>query len=340
MKARTPFPRVITLLLLLLIPAGMFLGSCKKKEAKVPPAAEQKKWKLAIVKFEDLQQTEQAEQGIKTGLRDAGLKEGIDFEITSRSAQGDMPAVLSLLDAAVADKSDMLVTLQTPTLHAAVQRGGNLPLVFMVVANPFVISSIGESDSVHLKNVTGIYTMDKFDRLLGFIKECLPRAKNIGTLYALPELNAQFYKTSLEASALRAGMKLVSIGVTTRLEVPQAADALCAKGVDAICQIEDNLTSATFPSIVESAKKYRKPIFSLVDRQAELGSVIVISPDYKDAARETAYMIAKVIRGESPATIPFERIRKFEMIVNLKAAKEFGITVPDHIVSQADRKIE
>jgi ABC-type uncharacterized transport system substrate-binding protein len=340
LKTRYSLTRVIALALLLLIPAGMLLVSCKKKEQKAPPAAAQKMWKLAIVKYEDLAQTQQAEQGIKTGLRDAGLKEGIDFEISSRNAQGDMPAVLSLLDAAVGDKSDMLITLQTPTLHAAVQRGGNLPVVFMVVANPFVISSIGKSDSSHLPNVTGIYTLDKFDRLLSAIKECLPKAKKIGTLYALSELNAQFYKTSLEESALKAGLKLVSVGVTTRLEVPQAADALCMKGIDAICQIEDNLTSATFASIVESARKFRKPVFSLVDQQADMGSVIVTAPDYKDAAAETAFMIAKIIRGESPAAIPFQRIKKFPMVVNLKAAKEFGVVVPDHIVSQADRKIE
>lgn len=338
MRNRPTQIRFLHLMLFSIVSCSLIFFSCKKK-AETTKETGEKKWKLCMVKYEDLQQTEDAEKGISSGLRDAGLIEGKDYELTTKSAQGDMPTVLNLIDAALTEGCDMIISLQTPTLHAAVERGRSKPIVFMVIANPFVISAMGNSDSLHLPNITGVYTMNTFDKMLGYIRECIPHVKRIGSLYAVPELNAQFYKGSLQEAAAKTGIEVELVGVTTRLEVPEAALALCSKKIDAICQIEDNLTSATFPSIIQAAQKNKLPVFSFVNSQARNGAVMAIAPDYYGGATDAANSIARIIRGENPKNIPFQRIKKFPLLVNVKAAKELGITIPSYLVSQADEVI-
>lgn len=330
-----------TLIILLVIPLLSFLGCKSNGGDEGQKDGVKKRWKLTIVKYEDLKQTEDTEKGLLVGLRDVGLVEGEDFELQTRSAQGDIPTVLSLIDATTTDGTDMLLSLQTPTLHAAVKRASKLPIVFMVVANPFVISTVGESDSAHLPNVTGVYTMTTFDRMIEYIKKSLPNVKRVGTLFSTTELNATYYRSQLLAAANKAGIEVESFGVNSRLDVSQAMQALCSKNkLDAICQIEDNLTSSAFPSIVQVANQFKLPVFSFVDGQARAGSALVVAPDYYEAARSAASIISRIIKGESPATIPFQRVSKFSVIANTANAKSVGLTIPQEVLNAADEVIE
>lgn len=139
--------------------------SCQK--AGVDRKTPHQRWKLTVIMYEEMHQTEDAEKGFRQGLADTGLREGTDFEIVSRNAQGDIATVRMMLDAVAVDGTDMLIALQTPKLHTAVTRNAGLPLVFMVVANPYVISSVGSNDSTHLHYVTGVYTNTTFDMMFG-----------------------------------------------------------------------------------------------------------------------------------------------------------------------------
>ncbi len=311
--------------------------ACQK--ASEDENAQHKRWKLTMIKYEDMRQTEDAERGFRAGLADAGLREGIDFEIVSRNAQGDIATVLTMLDAVAVDGTDMLVSLQTPTLHAAVKRSAGLPLVFMVVANPFVISSVGSGDSTHLPYLTGVYTYTTFDRMLRYVKGCIPNVRRIGTMYANAELNATFYKNELMTAGTRAGIEVEMVGVQSKASVPQATQELCDMGVDAIVQIEDNLTSATFGTIIKVARENKKPVFSFVNDQAEKGAVMAVAPDYVRGARTAAGYAARIMKGERPLDIPFGRIDKFDFIINMDAAKKAGIVIPQSILDQADKII-
>lgn len=322
----------------MLAAAGLLLSCGGKKETDSDSGA--KVWKLGMVKYEDLQQTEDAQRGLLAGLRDIGLEEGKHFTLNARSAQGDIASVLSLIDAVKNDGTDILISLQTPTLHSAVKRAIGMPIVFMVVANPFIISTVGQSDSVHLPYITGVYTNTTFDKMIDYLKECMPQVKRIGTLYSTGELNATYYKAQLIAAASKQGIQVETFGVSSRVDVSQSMQALCSKNLDAICQIEDNMTSTTFPTIVQVANQRNLPVFSFVNSQARAGSSVVLAPDYYEAARSAALMISQIMKGTSPEAIPFERVKKFHLIVNLKAAEERGLKIPESMISKADEVIQ
>ncbi len=332
MRSTRPFIRKLAPMLFAVLAVTVF-WSCQRQENE---SAEKKVWKLSMIKYDELRQTRDAEAGFQSGLAAAGLKEGVDYTIVTRNAQGDADAVLSLIDATAADGTDMIISLQTPTLHTAVQRGEGLPLVYMVVANPFVISTVGRNDKEHLPYLTGVYTNTTFTSMLDYIKQVMPNVRRIGTLFAQSELNATFYKSQLIEAASAAGLQLETYGVSYKSSVPQATQSLIDLGIDAICQIEDNMTSATFPSIIKVANENKIPVFSFVDEQAHQGSVIVVAPDYIQGAMTAAGLAARIMRGESPADIPFAKIQKFNHIVNLRAAHEAGLNIPQSILDRAD----
>ncbi len=317
----------------------MSFSSCGKGDGDRSTATPGKKWKFTIVKFEELQQTEDTERGLRLGLRDAGLIEGVDYEITSLNAQGDIPVLLSLFDKVSADNTDLLISLQTTTLNTAIKRVRNTPIVFMVVANPFVITTVGQNDTLHLPYLTGVYTKTTFDRMLEYIRACMPQAKSIGTLFSSRELNATYYKSQLLAAAQKQGLEVKAMDVGSRTDVSPAMHALCGMGVDAICQIEDNLTSASFPVIAQVARQYKLPIFSFVNEQARMGSSVVFAPDYHETARETASMITRLMRGEKAGDIPFRRVNRFHLIVNPDNASSIGLKIPENVIAQADSVI-
>jgi ABC-type uncharacterized transport system substrate-binding protein len=316
-------------------------SSCNKTGSshEQPGNGLKKKWNFTIVKFEELQQTEDTERGLRVGLRDAGLVEGRDFDMHSMNAHGDIPTLLTLFDKAASDNTDLLISLQTTTLHTAVKRVQKIPIVFMVVANPFVITTVGQSDSVHLPNVTGVYTMTTFDRMLGYIKECMPNVKKVGTLFSSLELNATYYKSQLITAGHKYGITVETMDVSTKTDVPQAMHALCTRNLDAICQIEDNLTSATFPFIAQVAQKFKLPVFSFVNEQAHTGSSLVFAPNYFESAREAATTISRIMHGTSAELIPFKRINKFNLIVNTTFSTAAGLTIPESVRAAADSVI-
>lgn len=325
------------LTVLLAVTAVAFVLTACKKAAEEDKVG--KRWKLTMIKYDEMQQTEHAQLGFLSGLRDAGLREGVDFEFVTRNAQGESMTVNSMIDAAAVDGTDMLVTLQTPTLEPTVARRSGLPVVFMVVANPFVISSVGANDTTHHPKVTGVYTNTPFEMMLRYIRQCRPSIRRIGTLVAKDELNAIFYRNQLRTAGRRLDVEVEAVNVQFRSSVGLDASRLCESGIDAFVQIEDNMTSATFPSIAKAAKEHGIPLFSFVDKQAEQGSIMVYAPDYIRAGRMTAERAARIIRGENPQDIPFGRIDKFDFIINLDAAREANFPIPDELLAKADKVI-
>ena len=202
---------------------------------------------LALLEFVNVVDVDDAERGIRTGLAEAGLVEGRDFHLTVRNAQGDMPTLSALVDAAVGDRADMLLTLSTPTLQAAIRRGAGLPIVFTFVADA-VAAGAGTSNTDHLPNVTGVPTLAAYGSLLALVRECLPRALRLGTLYAPAEVNSEVSKEAMETLAPRYGFELVAVPVNSTADASDATLALLGMGVDVIAQAPSSRSSTSRPA--------------------------------------------------------------------------------------------
>jgi ABC-type uncharacterized transport system substrate-binding protein len=306
-----------------------------KKAASATQARLAKKWRLHLIQLNNVLDVEEAERGILDGLREANLAEGQDYDIKIRNAQGDMATLNSLVDVALGEGADMLLTLSTPTLQAAIERARNrVPIVFTYVASA-VHAGAGRSNEDHLPNVTGVPVVGAYPQMLSLLRECLPRARRIGTLYVPAEVNMVFNKGLLEEAAREAGLELVAMGVNTSSEVSDAALALMSKGIDALCQIPGNLTAASFAGIADAARRARAPVFAFQQVQAREGAVVTLARDYYDAGREAALMAARVMRGEPIASMPFQPFSKTKLLINPQAGRAVGLTVPPSILAKA-----
>jgi len=296
-----------------------------------------KTWRLSLIQLNRVAEVEEGEQGVLEGLKEAALVEGRDYTYTIRNAQGDMAAVSALVDAAAAD-SDLLVTFSTPSLQAALQRAKRLPIVFNYMSDPFTAGA-GTSDHVHAPNVTGVYLVAAYDQMVPMIRTYLPNARVLGTVYVPAEVNMVVQKEWLEKAARAGGFEVRAVAANSTTEVADAALSLVASHVDAICQIPGNLTVAAFPNIAQVAKRARLPVFAFQSSQSTT-AVLTLARDYYETGRQAAHLAARVMRGESPAAMPFEPFTRTRVIVNNAAAKAAGLMSPPDIVSKANKVID
>jgi ABC-type uncharacterized transport system substrate-binding protein len=245
-----------------------------------------------------------------------------------------MSTVSGLIDAAIVDGADMLVTFSTPTLQAAIQRTKTIPVVFTYVANA-VAAGAGTSDSEHLPNVTGVYMMAAFQPMLDIIREMMPASRVLGTIYVPAEVNMVHQRDVLMKTATARGFEIRSIAANSSAEVADAALALSTSRIDAICQIAGNLSVTAFPSIAQAARRARVPVFVFQSAQLHGGAVLAVSRDYHGAGMDAGRIAARVIRGESPASMPFLEYAPTKLMVNLEAARQIGFRIPAAVVQRA-----
>jgi putative tryptophan/tyrosine transport system substrate-binding protein len=272
---------------------------------------------------------------VRAGLRESGLVEGRDYETKAANAQGDMATVSALLDAALSENADLLITLSSPTLQAAIRKTRTVPIVFCYVASGEAAGA-GRSDTDHRPNVTGVNLLPKYGAMLALIEECMPSVRRVGTLFVPAEVNSVLHKDLLTQAAAEAGLEVVAVPASTASEVPDAALALTSRGIDVICQIPGNLTASAFPSLVPAAQRAHLPIFAFQTVQAHQGAIVVLATDYAESGRLAGLLAARVMRGESPAGIPFQHASgEGKLLVNLRAAQAIGLRLPPALVARA-----
>ena len=293
---------------------------------------------IAFVQLNNVLDVEETEAGFFDGMKDSGLAVGTDFEIRRQNAQGDMATVSALVDNAVSQRCDLLVTFSTPTLQAAIQRAGNVPVVFVYVANG-VIAGAGRSRTDHLSNVTGVDFTSPYGPMLALIRRLMPSARNLGTVFVPSEVNSVFMRDELVKFAKSAGFEIFAVAASTSTEVPDAATALAARGVDAICQVPGNLTAAAFASIRAAATRARVPVFAFQTVQAHEGAAVVLARDYFDSGKLAATLAVRILRGESPVRIPIQAVERTKLMLNLPAAHAAGLTLPLDLIENAEQVI-
>src|SRR5262249_6019840 len=196
---------------------GIHDRSANKPDRKAAGRPAAKRWNVDLIEYNTVVDVEEAEEGVLAGLRDSGLVEARDYSVRIRNAQGDMATMNSLMDAAISDRTDLLITFSTPTLQAAIQRSQGVPVVFNYVANA-VWAGAGRSDTDHLPNVTGVYLPGAYDEMLVLIREVLPQARVLGTLYVPSEVNTVYHRDRFDEAARKAGLQFVTVAANTASE--------------------------------------------------------------------------------------------------------------------------
>jgi len=279
-------------------------------------------------------------EAFRQGLRDLGYIEGENVVVEFRSAEGKLDRISGLVAELVQLKVDLFVVTFLTAIRAAKQATKTIPIVMLSNADP-VASGLVDSLARPGGNITGLSTLDRelSGKRVELFKEAVPAISRVGVLWVNapgPLISFKEYETA--ARALK--IPLQSLEVRGPKPDFEGAFQAAAKGrVSALITISNSLINRYLKQIPELAIKNRLPSMYEGGDWVEAGGLMSYSANDLENARRAAYYVDRILKGTKPADLPVERPTKFEFIINLKTAKQIGVTIPPNVLMRADRVI-
>jgi putative ABC transport system substrate-binding protein len=276
------------------------------------------------------------------GLRDLGYIEGKNILLEYRSMEGNRDRIPSLVAELVQLKVDILVSPNSPSVLAAKQATKTIPIVMVVNADP-VASGLVDSLAHPGGNVTGItrLTRDLSGKRLEVLKEVVPGISRVGVLEDgdTPVQSKAFKDYEAAAHALK--IQLQSLEVRGPNPDFEGAFHVAVKGrVSALVTVRTSQLSPYLKRIADLAIKNRLPSMCEISYCVEAGVLMSYSANDVESFRRAAVYVDKILKGAKPADLPVMQPTKFELVINLKAAKALGLTIPPMLLARADEVIE
>ena len=277
----------------------------------------------------------------RNGLRELGYEDGRNIVIEYRWAEGKYERFPALIAELIALKIDVIVTAGTPASLAVKKATASIPLVMIAVGEP-VATGLVASLARPGGNITGVTSIapEIEGKRLELLREVIPKISHIAVLWNAASPIQVIQERETRAAAQVLGMKMLSLGVRTGEEIEDAFAAIVSERPGALLVLADRLFLHHRASIMDFVAQQRLPGVHAYRELVEAGGLMSYGPSYADMHRRAATYVDKILKGEKPADLPVERPVKFVLVVNLKAAKALGLTVPASVILRADEVIE
>jgi ABC-type uncharacterized transport system substrate-binding protein len=275
------------------------------------------------------------------GLRDLGYVEGKNIAIEFRYSDNELDRFPALADELVRLKVDLIITPGTPATLAAKNATRTIPIVFTAVADP-IPSRLVDNLARPRRNLTGLTEISEVlaGKRLELLKETIPKLSRVAVLWNPQNPgNAQQWKES-QLAARELGMELHSIEVSSADRYEGAFKEAAKAHSAALAVAQDSLAQVKLKLIADLAIKNRLPAIYTRGDFVVRGGLMSYGPDPAETYRRAARMVDKILKGSKPSDIPVEQPTKFELVINLKTAKQIGLTIPPNVLARADRLIK
>lgn len=276
------------------------------------------------------------------GLRDLGYELGKNLVVEYRSSAGNFDRLPALAAELVRLNVDVIVSGINPTIVAAMQATSTIPIV-MTFGNDPVGAGLVASLAHPGGNLTGL-SIDTGDEFLGkrleLMKEATGRLSRLAVLYNSSNVGHQLYLKNLEAPARGLKLTILPVGYREPGDFDNAFRTMTSKQAGGVFLFSDGVSFGQRPLIANLAVKQRLPSGFPAKEYVEAGGLLSYGPDLVHISRRGAVYVDKILKGAKPADLPVEQPMKFEFVVNLKTAKQIGLTVPPNVLVRADRVIK
>jgi putative ABC transport system substrate-binding protein len=276
-------------------------------------------------------------EAFRRGLRELGYLEGTHLVLELRWSGGDTEKLRGLAAELVQSKVDILVTPGVVVTRAAAHVTKTIPLVITAVPDP-----VGEGFVASLSrpggNVTGLSTIapDLSGKRLEMLKETIPALSQTAVLWTAADEGGQVYATQAAAKTL--GLRVQLLEARNRVDIETAFSEAKARA-QAFVVLGSGILFEHRTLLIDLAASHRRPVVYPHRGFVEPGGLMSYGPDFPDLFRRTAVYVDKILKGAKPADLPVEQPTKFELVINLKAAKQIGLTIPPSVLARADRVI-
>lgn len=283
-----------------------------------------------------------ARRGIIDSVSECGFIEGKDVIYDVQIAQGNVATANQIARKFVGDKVDLAIGIATPNSQAikqVVDRSGlDIPIVFAAVTDPVgakLVNSIEKTGS----NITGVSDLTPIKAQLEVFREFGLNVKTVGILYNPGEQNSRALVDIAKEAAKELNIRIVEAAVTNSSGVYMAAKSLVGR-VDGIYVPTDNTVVSALESAIQVAYESDIP-FIMGDTDSVIrGALAAKGFNYYKHGLQAGKIVCRILKGEKAADIPVEFQQDLEFYVNLKAAKEMGVKVPESVIKSADKVIE
>jgi putative tryptophan/tyrosine transport system substrate-binding protein len=280
-------------------------------------------------------------EAFRQGLRELGYVEGKNIVIDWRSAEEKLDRLPGLAAELVRLKVDIIVTGGSSPTRAAKEATTTIPIVMAQDADP-VGSGFVASLARPGGNITGLSTLapELSGKRLEILKEVVPKLSRVAVLGNSTEPgNAQMLGET-ERAAVVFGVKLQYVDVLSPKDIETAFRTASKARADAVLELPSFVFNSHRTEIAKLAVKSQLPAVYPQREFAEDGGLMSYGVSYTDLFRRAATYVDKILKGAKPADLPVEQPTKFEFIINLKAAKQIGLTVPPNVLTRADEVIK
>jgi ABC-type uncharacterized transport system substrate-binding protein len=279
-------------------------------------------------------------EAFRQGLRELGYVEGRNVVIEYRSAEGKPDRIPALAAELVRLKVDVIVTGGPTATRAAKKATSTIPIVMTQDSDPIgtgFVASLARPGG----NITGLSTLapEISGKQLELLKDIVPRLSRVAVIWTSTQPgNAQALKET-ELAAGTFGVRLQYLDVLISKDIETAFRAASKGRAEAVLVLGGPVLNSHRTQIADLAAKNRLP--AIYDRReyVEAGGLMSYATSITDLDRRAATYVDKILKGAKPADLPVEQPTKFEFIINLKAAKQIGLTIPPNVLVKADRVI-
>jgi putative tryptophan/tyrosine transport system substrate-binding protein len=276
-------------------------------------------------------------KGLRDALRDVGYIDGRNIRLEIRNSDGKDDLLTERAADLVRLRVDIIVTFQTPAATAAKEATGEIPIVMALVGDP-VGAGLVASYAKPGANVTGTAagSTEAAGKTVELIREVFPSARRFAVLANETDPFTKPFLAAIGLGADRAGMEMETVMARPGLPLDEAFESIAAKRVNAVV-IQGSMVRK---EAIELTMKHRLPAFGISSELPATGGLMSYSANLVELYRDTAVYIDKILKGAKPSDLPVNFPTKFELVINLKAAKVLGLVVPPTLLARADEVIE
>ena len=280
-------------------------------------------------------------EAFRQGLREVGYIEGQNISVEYRFANGQVGQLSALAAELIQLKVDVIVTPGTPASVAAKRATSTIPIVFAGVADAVgagLVTSLARPGG----NITGLTSISAAlgGKRLELLKGVVPKASRVGVLYNPADQSNVLVLRELQESSKPLGLTLLPHPVRGPGDFEGTFAAISRERAQALFVAAGVLTTEHRKTLVDLAARNRVPTMWGERQFVEVGGLMSYAVNFYDEIRRAAAYVSKILKGAKPADLPVEQPTMFELVINLKAAKALGLTIPPSLLSRADQIIQ
>jgi putative ABC transport system substrate-binding protein len=316
----------------------MLIALCLPAYAQQPAKVS----RIGFLAVAPLSTIEQRTEAFRQGMRELGYAEGTNVFIDWRSAEGIQDRVPKLAAELVRLKVDVLVTAGSRATRSAKAATVTIPIVMAQdpdpVANGFVASLARPGG-----NITGLSTLspELSGKRLELLKEMVPKLSRVAVFGTSTSAEDKKSLEEIKLTAEAMKVQVQYLDILTGKDIDSGFRAATKARADAVLwTVSGSIFRPHRTQIVELAVKSRLPVIYNSAESVEAGGLVAYGVNGGDLYRRAATYVDKILKGAKPADLPVEQPKKFEFIINLKAAKQIGLTIPPNVLARADRVIK